>query len=123
MDINATFEAPPRTISPPPTPPVTRHTKLEDMDIQHELLRQYNTALTLYEAAEINDSIPLNQKAQAINTIQGILSAISKTQTELYNSERVKTLELTLIDTLKEFPEMSKAFLAAYEKNLKRVNK
>lgn len=93
-------------------------TRLEDLNIADELLIQYKNAVNLLEAAQHDADIPANQKAQLLNSISAIITNISKTQTDVYNAERLKTLENTLISTLKDFPEVKSTFLDAYERAL-----
>ena len=119
MDINAKFESISRTDRP--ALPVAAYDEIKSMagmDVQGELLKQYNSAKRLYTAAEYDTGVPLNQKAQTLNTISAILGSITKSQTELYNSERLKVMEAVLIDVLKNFPEVQEAFMQRYEERL-----
>ena len=90
-------------------------TKLSELDLDKELLQQYKNAMQLADEAEFDVSIPLSQKAQLLNSIKGIISEITRIQTELYSAERLKLFESTIINVLKGFPEINKAFLDAYE--------
>lgn len=92
------------------------HKDLKDLDLEHELLKQYQRA---QELLEFSDDEPLNQRAQTLNSITSILQAIIKLQQDLYNMERLKTLENTLVNTLQEFPQLKEKFLDSYRKNLK----
>lgn len=92
--------------------------KLAELDLDSELLEQYKNALILREATEHDEEVPLSQKAQLLNTINSILTSITKTQTELYDAERQKLYEATIIQVLKQFPDLSEAFLKAYEEAL-----
>lgn len=93
---------------------------LSDLDLDEELLAQYKRARRLLALAEHDEEVPLSQKATALNAISTIITNITKTQTELYNAERLKTLELVLISVLKRFPEIKEQFLAEYEAALSR---
>ena len=95
-----------------------KQTELKDLDLEAELLAQYKKAQTLLDDA---DKEPLNQKAQTLNAITNILQAIIKSQQDLYNVERLKTLENTLITVLQDFPDIKHKFLDAYEKELKKL--
>lgn len=118
MDLDARFEEIPRA-RVPATPVYSAQVhKLSELNVEHELLRQYQAAKRLFEAAEHDETTPLNQKAQTLNSISSILSAIIKTQTELYDAERLKALEAVLADTLREFPELETAFMTAYKTRL-----
>lgn len=92
--------------------------KLEDLDLSAELYNQYVLAKQLLSDA---DDQPLNQKAQTLNSIVSILRDISKVRTDLFNAERIKAIESALLMTLKDFPEMSTAFLESYEAALARI--
>lgn len=92
--------------------------ELKDLDLEKELLNQYKKA---QELLEFSDGEPLNQKAQTLNSITNILQAIIKSQQDLYNVERLKTLETTLITVLQGFPEIKHKFLDAYERELKKL--
>lgn len=95
-----------------------KQTELKDLDLEVELLAQYKKAQALLDDA---DKEPLNQKAQTLNSITLILQTIIKSQQDLYNIERLKTLENTLIKVLQDFPEIKHQFLDAYEKELKKL--
>lgn len=91
---------------------------LAELNLEDELLIQYSKANALLSDAEYDETIPLNQKAQAQNSIVAILSAIIKNQEAVRNMAEVNVLETALGDTLKEFPEIKEAFLARYEGKL-----
>lgn len=91
---------------------------LKELDLEGELLKQYQKAQEMFDDSYDE---PLNQRAQTLNTITGILQAIIKSQQDLYNVERLKTLENTLIAVLQGFPEIKHSFLEAYEKELKKL--
>lgn len=121
LDINVSFE--PLLSEPKPEPrdallEADRVKSLQELDVQAELLEQYKSAKRLFVAAEYDEGIPLNQKAQSLNTISTVLSSITKLQTELYDSERLKVLEATLIDVLREYPTVQAEFIRRYEERL-----
>lgn len=97
-----------------PTPP---QKTLGQLDLSQELLLQYQKANELLKNAEFEDT-PLNQKAQAMNSIVNILAQIIKQQEVVHNMSEITRLELALIATLKEFPEVKERFLAVYEGKL-----
>jgi len=104
-------------------PPVTLPqpvllSSLDDLDLKQELLEAYNKAKTLLIAAEYDESIPLNQKVQAVNSIASILQTIAKTQETLHNTQTITKIEAVLINTLKTYPELREAFLEDYERAL-----
>lgn len=121
----------PRSGTPPPAgesavvrPPdiglaaVLQAVKLADLDVGSELLAQYKIARNLMHTVEYEEGVPLNQKAQLINSLNALVGTVLKQQTELHNMERLKTLEQVLIDTLKLFPDLKVAFLKAYKEAL-----
>lgn len=86
--------------------------KLVDLDLSKELYEQYVYVKQMLTDA---DDEPLNQRAQTVNAVVGVLARITTIRTELYSAERLKKLESCLVATLKEFPEMQAHFMAAYE--------
>jgi hypothetical protein len=90
----------------------------ETLNLEQELLEQYNRARRLLHTAATDDAIPLAQKASALNSATAIISALTKTQADLYSLERVKKIEAVLIATLKQFPQLQEEFLEAYTKAL-----
>lgn len=118
VDLNASFGTAAEPFEPE-TPDLTvKAEKLQDLDLEHELLAQYKRATKLLNDIEYGSDIPLAQKASALNSITTILANITKTQTDLYNMERLKKLEAVLIDVLREFPEVQAQFMANYKARL-----
>ena len=93
--------------------------RLEDLNLADELYEQYVTAKQMLADAE-SDDVPLNQKAQTMNSIVSILGHISKIRTDIYSAERLKLLEGTLLETLKKFPVLSASFIVAYEEAINK---
>lgn len=89
------------------------------LNLQEQLLVQYNRAAELLHVASYDKMVPLNQKATTINTAAGVLSALTKMQAELYSLERVKAIEACIIGVLKRFPDVQEQFLTEYEAALK----
>lgn len=92
--------------------------RLEELNLEDELLTLYTKATELLRDSEYDESIPLNQKAQAQNSIVSILTTIIKNQEAVRNMAEIATIEAALGDTLKEFPDIKEAFLTAYEGKL-----
>lgn len=90
----------------------------DNLNLEHELLEQYNRARKILHEASYDDSIAVNQKAAALNSATSIISALTRTQAELYSLERIKKIETVLIEVLKKFPELQQEFLARYEEAL-----
>lgn len=95
-----------------------RVSNLNDLDLEDELLKQYNTAKNLYEDAEFDEEVPLNQKAQTLNAISAILGQIIKQREMLHNVQTITAIEQALVATLKDFPEVKEGFMTAYGRNL-----
>lgn len=92
---------------------------LVDLNMERELVIQLIVVQNLQRETLRDDSVPANQKAQTSNAVASTLATLSKLQTEMYTSERLKKIEQVLIDTLQTLPqEAQEAFLTAYEANL-----
>lgn len=88
------------------------------LNLEVELLEQYNRARKLLHEANYDDDIPLNQKAATINSATSIIGALIKSQAELYSLERIKKIESVLIEVLKAFPDMQEEFMVKYAEAL-----
>lgn len=93
----------------------------ESLDLQAELVAQFKAAKALFEKAQTNTDIPLNQLAQVINSAAALLKQLSSTQSELFTAERFRCAEAALIDSLKAFPELQEKFLADYTARLESI--
>lgn len=116
--LDASFEASAAIPAPRVSDYGIEATDLKDLNLNHELLKQYNKANRLLVDAEFDEEATLAQKASTINAINSVLSSIIRMQTELYSAERLKTLEAILLVTLKEFPDINGMFLAKYKEAL-----
>lgn len=102
-----------------PTRQRTRVANLADLNLEQELLDNYNDAQDIL--TNIDPQVtPANQIAQSMNTITSILDKIMKMRTELYNAERIKKIETAIIFTLKQYPELQETFMIEYERLLKQ---
>lgn len=89
---------------------------LKDLDMEQELLQQYNLTKKFLSTVIDDHEVPANQKAQVINSCTSILKELTATQTNLYNAERLKKLESAVIQCLKLVPkEAQELFMQAYE--------
>lgn len=92
---------------------------LVDLNMERELVIQLIVVQNLQRETLRDDSVPANQKAQTSNAVASTLATLSKLQTEMYTSERLKKIEQVLIETLQTLPQEAQgAFLDAYEANL-----
>jgi hypothetical protein len=114
-------EATPKDVPDIYVPPYVELTS-KSLNLQDQLLLQYNTASRLLHEAAYDRDTPLSQKASALNSATSILGALTKMQAELYSLERIKAIEGCLISVLKEFPDVQAAFLARYEEALSELS-
>lgn len=105
---------------PPVLEPRVELTELKQLNLDNELLQNYQSAKEYLEQIRFDESTQPNQVAQVMNTINSILKEIVKMQTELYDAERVKKMELALIETMKaQTADVQRMFFELYEQNLK----
>lgn len=97
-------------------------TSLESVDLTTEILTQLTYAIRLRNATALDPDIPANQKAQVNNSCASLILQLTKAQTDLYASDRLKKQEACLIKCLKTLPDATtEAFLKAYAEELKNV--
>lgn len=93
-------------------------TKLQDVDVEAELVTQLRMAQA-FQAKVLDDPenlIPVNQAAQAINSVSGIIAKLSTLQIDLAASEQLKRMERAFIKAVEGLPtEAVEAFFARYE--------
>lgn len=90
---------------------------LADIDLEEELVIQFQQTKKLLSDVLDDEEVPPNQKAQVANTCSSLLAQLTKMQSELYAAERVKALEAALIKALLTLPEATqKAFFVEYER-------
>lgn len=87
---------------------------LEDLDTAEELATTYNTLKNILALVEYDEATPVNQKAQLVNSLTGVLGTIVKLKADLYSMQQVALIEEQLGNTLKAFPDVREAFLAHY---------
>lgn len=95
---------------------------LKDLNLDSELYAAYAGAKNFL--AELQNTEPgtvaPNHVAQVFNTISAILKEIVKMQTDLYNAERLKRLEYSVIQAIKLAPkDVQDVFFEQYEAILK----
>jgi hypothetical protein len=96
---------------------------MKDMNLEEELMMQYHQTKALLAEVIVDTGTPTNQKAQVINTCNNILAEITKSQTVLYNSQRLKVMEQALINALNGVdPVISDKFFALYSAELEKVS-
>lgn len=92
---------------------------LKDVSLEQELVRQLRMTQLLQIDVIDDPEVPANQRAQTANAVAAILHNLAKLQTEVYTSERLKTIEAILIETLKTLPEeQQRRFMEEYVERL-----
>lgn len=103
----------------PPPPIIDSARELKELNLDSELLTNYQSAKEYLEQIRYDESTQPNQVAQVMNTINAILKEIVKMQTELYDAERVKKIEAAVISVMKRQPkEVQDRFFDEYESTL-----
>ena len=98
-----------------------RASKLSELDLEKEILDNYNSAKDFLDDLD-TELIAPNQVAQVLNTVTSILKELVKAQEMLYNQERVKAMESALIATIKTMDQsVQETFFLRYERNLGTV--
>ena len=91
--------------------------KLAELDLEQELVLQFQQSKFLLNSVIADPNTPANQKAQTSNSTASILEQLAKLQDRLYNSERVKALETALVRAIRDLPEAEQLiFFSTYEK-------
>ena len=90
---------------------------LADLNLEHELLDQYDTVKKLQEEVLKDEEVPANQRAQVANTVAATLQQLVKMQTDYYNAERFKAIEALVLKAIKSLPkEVAEKFIEDYER-------
>ena len=90
-------------------------TALKDLDLERELVVQFQTIKTLQSNTLDDDETPANQKAQVANACAAVLGQLVKMQAEFYTAERFKTIEGLMVKAMKTLPvEQAERFLEEY---------
>lgn len=86
------------------------------VNLEAETIRLFKQTRRLLTAVLADKATPANQKAQVANTLATLLKSLTTQQTEIYNAERLKRLEFTIIRLLREWPQAEQdRFIAMYE--------
>jgi hypothetical protein len=89
---------------------------LAEMDLEKELVIQYQAVKALNTRVSAAEDVPVNQLAQVANSISSVLDRLGKMQATMYSHERFKQIELALVRLLKTRPtEEVEAFFREYE--------
>ena len=91
-------------------------TALKDMNLETELVVQFQTVKALQSRVLEDDETPANQQAQVANSCASTLQQLAKMQGEQYTAERFKQIENLLVRLLNSWPDdMTKDFFRQYE--------
>lgn len=91
-------------------------TALKHMDLEQELVIQFQTLKMLQTITLEDKDTPANQMAQVANSVGASLQSLAKMQSDLYSAERFKQIEGMLINLLNTWPEdLTRKFLSDYE--------
>jgi hypothetical protein len=95
---------------------------VESMNLEIELVNQYNTVKDLQDETLADDDVPANQKAQVANSVASTLAQLIKLQEDLKRQETLKIMESTLIEVMKMQPEpIKKEFFETYEAQARKA--
>jgi hypothetical protein len=96
-----------------------RGSDLGAIAVSDELAVLFHSAKALLDSVLVDPNVPANQRAQVLNSVLSILERITKTRTDLYNSERIREIEQTLLRVMRDQPqELKEAFMSQYEASL-----
>lgn len=99
-------------------------TKLRDVDVEAELVSQLRIAQRL-QAKVLDydeDSIPLNQIVQAVNSVSAVIEKLAKLQIDLAEAENLKKMEAALIKAVHGLPtEAVEAFFSRYDREADQI--
>lgn len=89
------------------------------LDIGQEIMIQLRQLKALQNEAINDDETPVNQKAQAANSVTALIKELVKSRAKLYDAERSKQIEDMTIEAMKDAPEEAKVqFFERLEKLL-----
>ena len=93
----------------------------KELDIQAEIKEHYFRCKRIAEAAEERFEANPSAMSSALNTVNSALKELSRQETDIYNAAMAKELEMAIINTLKEFPDLANNILDRFYANLKAV--
>ena len=89
---------------------------LSSLNLEDELVNQYNLVKLLQSQVLNDDSIPLNQRSQLAGQVASTLQQLVKMQSEFHTAERFKKLEGFMVKAIRAMPvEAASKFLDDYE--------
>lgn len=92
------------------------------IDLSAETLQLFLLTKRLLRRALQDKRAPVNQQAQTVNSLRAVLDGLVKTQTDLYNADRLKKMEATVIECLRETSiDLQDKFLKLYSERTENV--
>lgn len=90
---------------------------LSSMNLESELIYQFDAVKELQSLVLTDDETPANQKAQVANSVVATLESLIKMQERYHTAERFKAIENLVIEYMKKLPkDVAEAFLDEYER-------
>ena len=95
---------------------------VRDLNLEDELLQQYNKTKQLMDDCIGDPEVAPNQKAQVANSVVSTLGALVKLQEDLRIAQTMKLMDATFIEVIKTAPqEIKDAFFEEYESKARKV--
>ena len=95
---------------------------VKGLNLEDELLQQYNKTKQLMDDCIEDSEVPPNQKAQVANSVVSTLGALVKLQEDLRIAQTMKLMEATFIEVIKTLPqEVKDAFFEEYEDKARKA--
>ncbi len=96
--------------------------KVKSLDLEDELMQQYDKTKELMDSCINDQDIAPNQKSQVANSVVSTLGHLVKLQEDLRLQQTLKLMESTLIDVIKTLPQEAKdEFFVEYEERAKKA--
>lgn len=90
---------------------------INGMNLETELVEQYNLVKDLQASSLHDDEIPLNQRSQLAGQVASTLQQLVKMQVDLKRDERLKKIESVFLEAIENLPEEAKdMFFDEYER-------
>ncbi len=87
------------------------------LNLEDELVSQYEKTRDLLDTTLLDDGTPANQKSQVCNSVVAILAQLVKLQADFYTSERFRSIENIMIKYMKSLSkDEAEKFLNEYER-------
>lgn len=91
---------------------------INKLDLRAALLEHYQRCQRIAIQAEEYFFDNPSAMASALNATTAALKELSRQETEVYNAEKAKKLELAIINVVKHFPDIKQEFLRLFYQEL-----